>query len=145
MKIVIDAASSGLSGEKIATALRGVGVEPEFYDDEYLVLMASPENTESDFAKAEKALRSLSPKKTEMPATPRAPKAHKREMSIRSAVFAKSEIIPIGDALGRVCAAPTVSCPPAVPIVISGEKITEEDIELFKYYGIEKLSVIAPK
>ena len=143
LKIVIDAASSGIPCEEIASALRGEGVEPEFYDDEYLVLMASPENTEDDFARAERVLRSLSPNKTEKPATPHAPKAHRREMSIREAVFAKSEIIPVEDALGRVCASPTVSCPPAVPIVISGEKITEEDIKLFKYYGIEKLSVLA--
>ena len=143
LKIVINAASSGLSGEIIATALRGEGVEPEFYDNEYLVLMASPENTEDDFAKAERAFRGLKPEKTEKLATPHAPKAHTREMSIRSAVLARSETVSVCDALGRICAAPTVSCPPAVPIVISGEKITEEDIELFKYYGIEKLSVIA--
>ena len=143
LKIVINAAASGLSGEEIATALRGAGVEPEFYDKEYLVLMASPENAESDFERAERALRSLSPKKTETPAAPHAPKAHTREMSIREAVFAKSETVAVCDALGRVCSAPTVSCPPAVPIVISGEKITEEDIEIFKHYGIEKISVIA--
>ena len=145
LKTVIDAASSGLSGEKIASALRGAGVEPEFYDNEYLVLMASPENTEGDFLRAEEALRSLAPKKTEKLSAPRAPKAHTREMSIRSAVFARVEMISVEDALGRVCASPTVSCPPAVPIVISGERITEEDIKLFKYYGIEKLSVLAQK
>ena len=145
LKIVIDAASSGLSGDEVASALRSSGVEPEFYDKEYLVLMASPVNTEEDFLKAEKALRSISPKKTKMLSTPHAPKAHTREMTIREAVFARSEIISVCDALGRVCAVPTVSCPPAVPIVISGEKITEEDIELFKYYGIEKLSVISLK
>ena len=145
LKIVIDALSSGLSGEEIASALRSKGVEPEFYDDEYLVLMASPENSEEDFLKAEIAFRGLKPEKTEKPAAPRAPKSHTREMSIRSAVFSKSEIIPVSESLGRVCASPTVSCPPAVPIVISGEKITEEDIELFKHYGIEKLSVIALK
>ena len=145
LKTVIDAAASGLSGEEIASALRGAGVEPEFYDDEYLVLMASPENTEGDFLRAEEALWSLAPKKTEKLSAPRAPKAHTREMSIRSAVFASSEMISVEDALGRVCASPTVSCPPAVPIVISGERITEEDIKLFKYYGIEKLSVLAQK
>jgi hypothetical protein len=29
-----------------------------------------------------------------------------------------------------------------VPIVISGEEITEEAAEIFRFYGIEKISVV---
>ena len=63
-------------------------------------------------------------------------------MSIREAVFSESEIIGIKNALGRVCAAPTVSCPPAVPIAVSGEIIDESAIKMFDYYGIEKIEVV---
>ena len=63
-------------------------------------------------------------------------------MTIRSAVLSQSEEIPVTEAEGRICASPTVSCPPAVPIVISGERITAEDISLFKHYGIDKVSVV---
>ena len=52
------------------------------------------------------------------------------------------EIIPVSAAEGRICASPAVSCPPAVPIVISGEKITAEDIDLFEHYGIKTVSVV---
>ena len=63
-------------------------------------------------------------------------------MNIREAIFADSESIKVESALGRICASPTVFCPPAVPIVISGERITSNDIELFKHYGIETVNVI---
>ena len=59
-----------------------------------------------------------------------------------SAMLSKKELVSVDNAIGRICASPTVSCPPAVPIVISGERITEYDVKLFKHYGINKISVI---
>jgi hypothetical protein len=45
-------------------------------------------------------------------------------------------------ASGRICAAPAVSCPPAIPIAVSGEIITDEHIRMFEYYDIEKIVVL---
>ena len=42
----------------------------------------------------------------------------------------------ICDAEGRVLTSLNVSCPPAVPIVVSGEKIDRNAIRAFSYYGI---------
>jgi iron complex transport system substrate-binding protein len=53
-------------------------------------------------------------------------------MTLRQAVFAPSEVAPVGEAAGRVCAAPTVACPPAIPIAVSGEVITLEAAALFE-------------
>ena len=41
-----------------------------------------------------------------------------------------------------ILASPTVSCPPAIPIVVCGEEVDDEAIELFKYYGIKTCNVI---
>ena len=46
------------------------------------------------------------------------------------------------EALGRVCAMPTVSCPPAIPIVVSGERVSPAAIELFARYHVETVAVI---
>ena len=35
-------------------------------------------------------------------------------------------MIPAAEAVGRICAAPAVSCPPAIPIVVSGETVLPE-------------------
>ena len=63
-------------------------------------------------------------------------------MTIREAVLSPCEIIPVERSEGRICASPTVSCPPAVPIVISGERITAEDVRLFRHYCIATVCVV---
>ena len=102
--------------------------------------MLTPENTESDFERLISSLSSY--KKDEIHTVNHSVKPHESVISIRSAMLSPGEIIPIEQAEGRICASPTVSCPPAVPIVISGERITAEDIKLFKYYGVSTVSVI---
>ena len=64
-------------------------------------------------------------------------------MSIRDAIFSKSQEISVEDAIGKICATPTVSCPPAIPIVVSGEEISEEHVELLKRYGKESIKVVS--
>jgi arginine/lysine/ornithine decarboxylase len=63
-------------------------------------------------------------------------------MSVREALLSPSEELPVHQCVGRVLAAATVGCPPAVPIVVSGERIDESAAECFRYYGIETCCVI---
>ena len=50
--------------------------------------------------------------------------------------------VPAEESLGRVCGAPTVSCPPAVPVAVSGERIGAEALALFRYYGVKYVDVL---
>ena len=52
------------------------------------------------------------------------------------------EVVPAETALGRICAMPTVSCPPAIPIVVSGERIGPAALKLFARYGIKNVAVL---
>ena len=63
-------------------------------------------------------------------------------MSIREAMLSPTETVRISDAKGRICGTPAVSCPPAVPIIVSGERVTDEVIELLKFYGTEYIKVV---
>lgn len=141
LKIVINTAKSGVDTEKTVRSLRRAGVEPEFYDRDYLVLMASAENTARDF---EKLLSALFPIKNKKRAAALPPefKKPKQVLSVRKAIFAEYETLSIDAAIGKICASPTVSCPPAVPIVVSGELIDADAAKLLKYYGITKINVI---
>ena len=134
LKIVI------LAGEALAEHLRASGVEVEFADRDYTVLMLAPENSDSDFERLLDALASFKIKQIKR--LPVSVMAHERIVSIRDAMLAPSETVSVEASVGRILASPTVSCPPAVPIVVSGERITEDDVEIFKYYGINSVSVI---
>ena len=141
LKLVFSKQACGYSGEELAAHLSKYNIEAEFADSDFLVLMVTPENTDRDLDRVLQAFSAL-PKKergnTPLPETAK-PKAL---LSIRDAVFADSEIIPCGQAEGRICASPTVSCPPAVPIVMSGELIDKATVKLLLYYGIEEIEVI---
>ena len=65
-----------------------------------------------------------------------------RVCSVRAALFAPRETVPAAQSLGRVCGAPTVGCPPAIPIAVSGEQIGPEALELFRRYGVEQVEVL---
>ena len=54
-------------------------------------------------------------------------------------------MIPAEQAEGCICAMPTVSCPPAIPIVVSGEVVSSAAVELMKRYGIKTISVLHKK
>ena len=57
-------------------------------------------------------------------------------------LFRPFERIRTEESVGRILASPDVSCPPAVPIVICGERIDSRALELFRYYGINYCDVV---
>ena len=141
LKLTVFTGKMGYTGEEAAEVLRKNGVECEFADLDAVVLMATPENTDRDFEKVLSALGSLQ-KKEEIKAVQMPLVLPERKMSIREAVFSQWEEVRCKEAVGRICASPCVSCPPAIPIAASGEEITAEMVELFKAYGIEKIEVV---
>lgn len=142
LKIVINAPPSGYTGFELADLLRKGKIEAEYYDRDFIVLMLSPQNSEKDFKRLEKVF-SLLPQKKPLPST-EISELHQPtvKMTIRDAVFADSELIDTENALGRICAAPTVLCPPAIPPIISGEEITESEIATLKQFNINKIRVV---
>ena len=140
LKIVLHTAKYGYTGDEMCYHLKKFRIIPEFYDSEYLVLMITPENSEKDFERLSLAWDTILPRQA-LPSSTYALEKGKTFLSIRKAMLGAQEIIPVEKALGRICASPTVSCPPAVPIVISGEKITAEAIEILRLYGSETVAV----
>ena len=150
LKVTLDAAALGLTGTKLAEWLRRFQIECEYADPRYVVLMFTPENPPQDYERLTTAiLRAVeaAPEKI----VPPGPSAGEfieleRQMqsccTIRQAIFAPQESLPAEQAVGRICAMPTVSCPPAIPIVVSGEKITPAAVELMRRYHVTEVSVI---
>lgn len=141
LKITVNAAKFGYFGTKMAEFLRKNGIEPEFSDDCFVVMMFTPQNTEAEILRLCELLCSL-PKKEAIEQ-----KAHSlgeviRAISIREAVFTAQETVPTEKSVGRICGVPTASCPPAVPVVVSGELITAEAVAALKHYGITSIDVV---
>lgn len=130
------------NGYALAEILRGNGIECEYADSTALVLMLNPENTDDDFKKLAKTLKLSLPIHPEVP--PSIPESTKKT-SVRDAFLSPNETIEVTKAEGRICASPCISCPPAIPIAVSGETITKQHIKLFEFYNIKYVSVITKK
>ena len=141
MKLTVSAAKAGLTGEETAMLLREKGVECEFADLEFVVLMASVDNSEEDFLRVERIFETIPKGKALVPAELPAfvPKA---VLSAREALFAGKERVLAEKSEGCICASPCVSCPPAIPIAVSGEEISKEMIEIFRAYGVDEIEVV---
>lgn len=133
-------APKGISGIQLAQRLRAEKMECEYADPESLVLMITPENKQEDFYRLVDVLGKNEREKQSSLHLPLAKGV--QQVSVREALFAPHEVIRTKDALGRVCGAPTVSCPPAIPISVSGERIESAALELFAHYGIEFVDVL---
>ena len=141
LKITFETKKYGYTGIEFAEILRLNGIECEFCDPDYTVLMLTPENGKEEITRIKEVLLSIE-KKTVISSLP--PKIHlpKKAMSIREATLSPNETIDAKNSLGRVLAFSNAACPPAVPIVVSGEIIDENAIKCCEYYGIEKCCVV---
>lgn len=141
LKITLYPQLYGYTGIEVAEYLRNNGIECEFADPNFAVMMVTPATTEEDMERLTQALLSL-PRRDTIYDCPPLLGRPKRAMSVREAMLSPSETLPIDQCVGRVLAVATVGCPPAVPIVVSGEVIDESAVACMRYYGIETCSVI---
>lgn len=142
IKITADFSGFDKNGFDIPEHFRKHKIEFEYADNDFLVFMATAQNTDNDFLRLKEAVEAL-------PDMSEACEKHnfhfirgEQRITVREAIFSKSKEISIEDAKGKICGTPTVSCPPAIPIVVSGEEITDEHIELLRYYGKTHISVV---
>ena len=141
LKITLEAKSYGYTGVELAEILEKDNIFCEFADPDYLVLMLTPETGPQGLNRLETALLAI-PRKPAIQTPPPAFAPGKRICSPRQAMLSPMEALPAPQCLGRTLAAATLGCPPAVPIVVSGEQIDHHALECFHYYGITHCSVL---
>ena len=117
------------------------GVVCEFADPDFVVMMFTPEISSAQMAHLAELLLTL-PARPAIQEHPPVLQRPVQRVKLREAVFSVQECIPVDQAEGRILAAPSVNCPPAVPIVVCGEEIDASAVKCFQYYGIEKVYVV---
>lgn len=140
-RLTLSVTATGLSTEEFANSLREHGIEPEYVNSEWAVLMASPFNTEEDFEKATKFIADTAGNGCSAPEA-RLSAMPKRALSTREAVFAESVLTDTESSLGKTAASLVLPCPPCIALAAPGEVINGELINLLKGYGINKIAVV---
>ena len=141
MKLTLGTKAIGWRGDELEEYLLSNGVSAEFADPDFLVMMFSPEIQCADVLRVVSLLTSVA-QKPALPARPPVPALPVQRMSPRDAMFSVQEVLPVEKAIGRVLASASVTCPPAVPIVVCGEEVDETAAACFRYYGIENCTVV---
>jgi len=140
-KLTLDLVKSNVLSKNLAYVLGQNGIECEMIDNEYAVFMFSTASKDSDFRHVQNTLLSVQ-KTVRKPILTIEFSKPERVMSVREAIMSESETVSVTASLNRVCASPSVSCPPAIPIVVSGERISAQSIALFARYGIDTIEVV---
>ena len=141
IKFTIRTKSYGYYGYDFANILFNKNIVCEFSDPDFTVMMLTPEIGEDGLLKLEQALCSI-PQKPPIIDIPPAVCRNERAISVRNAVLSPSETVPSDSCCGRVLSSVSVGCPPAVPIAVSGERLSEQAVKCFKYYGIKSCEVV---
>ena len=141
LKITFFPKPYGYTGRELSEILGRQNMVCEFSDPDFLVLMLTPENTRAELDRLTQALLSI-PAKAPISVQPPQFQPGRQVCSPREAMLSPMETVPVAESEGRVLAAATVGCPPAVPIVVSGEVIDDHAIDCFRYYGITQCSVM---
>ena len=142
LKLTLLPKARGYTGEALSDLLTEAGMVPEFADPDQLVLMLTPE-TEGLEQLTDFLLRL--PARAPISDAPPKREAAEAVLTPREALLAPFETLPTAQCLGRVLASPCVSCPPAVPIAVCGERLNAAALALFSYYGITELNVVLGK
>ena len=141
LKITVKTKPMGYPGTELAQMLWAEGIVSEFADPDHIVFMLTPQTGEAGLARLERALLAIRHRRIALPQPPSFARGE-RIMSIRRAALAPMEMLPVRDCGGRVLAAASVGCPPAVPILVCGERIDDHAIACFEYYGIDSCGVV---
>lgn len=141
LKLTILPKAYGYTGDELAEILEKQNIFSEFADPDHLVLMLPAKADAALAAQLRDALCAI-PRKSPIQQTP--PPLYPAEQAIRphDALFLPAVEIPTEDAAGKIMATPSISCPPAIPVAVCGERIAQWAVDAMLYYGIEHVRVV---
>ena len=131
-KIVVDFSAKGISADKASECLEKKGIYAELSDGRYIIFYVSVMTAASDLNSLNNAIseialnRKLTNSYVARPAVPK----RDRTLSFQYAIKEERELIHLEKAAGRMCAVNAGITPPCIPVVVAGEIITKEVIEV---------------
>lgn len=142
VRITLDVGHMGLSGPEAAAWLYECGISTEMHDDRHIVMLPSVLSDDADFDRLTAGLTALPVLGQVEPATMKKPGHPVAVMTPGEALRAPCERLPVEHTAGRVAAEGCSPCPPGIPLVCPGERMTASLAAALKNYGINALNVL---
>lgn len=141
LKLTFDSKKYGYRGTELAEYLKRKNIVCEFADEDYTVLMLTPANSDDELGYLQSVLSDL-PRRKVIDEKPPEITPPEIVIPVSDCIYLPTEKVSTENALGRVCGSINISCPPAVPIVVAGERIGEAQVKLLEYYGAQECEVV---
>lgn len=143
LHLTVCAEASGMDGRELEQRLREEGIYCEYADREFAVLLCSCCTQEQELHRLKDGLRRIAAYRGQpRQQPPFSLPVPEQACSMRQAALGDYETLPVEEAEGRICAGVHVPCPPAIPIAVSGERISRGCINIFRRYGIPTVDVV---
>lgn len=149
-KLAIDFKPLNISADKAAQFLEKSGIYAELSDGRYIIFYLSPQTGKEHLNRLYDGLLKLlneeSLQNTYIPR--RALPQNERVCGYLTALSGESELVPLAEAVGRICAGNAGVTPPCIPVIVGGELITKEAANLLlsaqSTFGVtdEKVAVV---
>ena len=127
-------------GNALAQALEGENIWPEMADSGHVVLILTAQDSKDDLHRLEEALQRHRNLLGTPPILP-PPPMPKPVRSLREALFAPVERLPLENCLGRIAAGQLAPYPPGVPVVAPGEGFGEKELASLRAIGYNNSDV----
>ena len=137
VRITINTGDTGFETYKI---LRENGIQPEFYDERYVVLIPTPFNfSKNCTTRLKSAINKFSAGKftcdAQIPRT-------QAVISPAAAIRSKTVRLPVEKSAGFIAGETVSKCPPGIPVLIPGERISDDIVNILKNSSISFVNVI---
>lgn len=142
LKLTLGFAAAGWAADEFGAYLRQYGIEPEYIGTSACVLMATAHNRQCDFERLHAAISAFVPK-DQVSAPTIAHICPERVMPIRKAVFASQQTVKTAEAQGKTAACDISLCPPGIPVIMPGEIISRDCIQLLLENGYDRIQVVS--
>ncbi len=143
-KLVVDCRELKLNSFDFAKILRLNKIEPEFVDENFVVMVMSPFLKYSDWLRLARCLKKIPLNKIKISQNSLVKNSQNKffKSSLKMFNFDDIELIELNKAYGRVCAQTVLSNPPGTVLVASGEILNIYFISELRKLGFEKIEVV---
>ena len=139
--IALSGANLSHGGARSGELLRALGVEPEYAAEDGIILLLSAATEDHDCEILLRALEKIPVTAHNRRADSTLPHPQKA-MDLRTALLSPGEVVPVAQGEGRIAAQVECPCPPAIPVVMPGERIDRECVHALKKFGVAKIKVV---
>lgn len=148
-KVTIQVSKLGITGPEAADALRQAGIAVELVDQDHVLFLVTYADDNPELPAIARRIATVldglrKPERT-LPPVPPVLSIPEQVLTPREAFFAPKEAVPFREADGRVAGETLSFYPPGIPLIMPGERLTEELIAVSLELKEKQLQVSGPR